>query len=344
MAHPQDTAVGAPYGVRFAGRTVLVTGAYGLLGSRLSAALVDRGARVLVVRRRPRPTSALVLEGTEGRCTVLEGDLLDEAFVERAVAAHGVDTVLHLAAQPIVDVADRSPRATLESNVAGTWNVLEACRLAGVARTVVAASVQAYGPSDVVPYTEDLPLRATHPYDVSKAAADLIARSYWTTYGLPVAVTRFASVYGGGDQHTSRLVPGAIAAVLAGRAPALRSDGSPERDLLYVEDAVDAYLAICDLLDVTDGPPGRGEAFVAGGGTPHRVVDVVRLICRLAGRPDLEPEVRGTGRPGGTIDRRWVDASRLRGLTGWEPRVGLEDGLRRTIDWYRAHPGGLAPA
>lgn len=344
MARQPDTAVGAPFGSAFGDRTVLVTGAYGLLGSWLCAALVERGARVLVVRRRARPTSALVLMGTEARCTVVEGDLLDEVFVERAVAEHRVDTVLHLAAQPIVDVANRSPRATLESNVRGTWNVLEACRLHEVRRVVVAASVQAYGPSDVVPYTEDLPLRATHPYDVSKAAADLIARSYWATYGVPVAVTRFASIYGGGDQHPSRLVPGAIAAVLAGEAPSLRSDGTPERDLLYVGDAVDAYLAISDLLDATDGPPGRGEAFVAGGGTPHRVLDVVRLICALAGRPDLEPSVAPAVAPGADIDRQWVDASRLRGLTGWEPRVTLEDGLRRTIDWYRAHPQSLPGA
>lgn len=330
------------HGAAFAGRTVLVTGGYGLLGSALCRMLVDRRAEVVVVRRGARPGSALVLEGTERRCAVVTGDLLDAAFVASVVRERGVDSVMHLAAQPIVDVADRSPLATFESNVRGTWNVLEAARMGGVRRVVVAASVQAYGPSDVVPYTEDLPLRASHPYDASKAAADIIARSYWSSYGVPVAVTRFASIYGGGDHHLSRLVPGAIAAVLRGESPVVRSDGRPERDLLHVDDAAAAYLAISDLLDTTEGPPGRGCAFVAGGGTPHRVIDVARRICVLAGRPDLEPSVMGAGSAGAAIDRQWVDSSRLRELTGWAPQVSLDEGLRRTLAWYRAHPESLA--
>jgi CDP-glucose 4,6-dehydratase len=166
----------------------------------------------------------------------------------------------------------------------------------------------------------------------------MIARSYWHTFGLPVAVTRFANLYGGGDLNRSRLIPEAIGAVLAGRAPVIRSDGSPERDFLYIEDAVEAYLQLADALDRDDA---RGEAFNAGGGQPHAVRDVVARICVLAGT-DVEPDVRGSGTPDGEIDRQYVDPTKLRSLTGWEPRVDLDEGLRRTIDWYRAHPQALA--
>ena len=197
---------------------------------------------------------------------------------------------------------------------------------------IVASSDKAYGRHTELPYHEHFALQPTYPYDVSKAATDLLARSYWHTWQLPVAVTRFANLYGGGDTNGSRLVPEAVTAALAGRPPVVRSDGSPERDFLYVEDAVAAYLALWEALGRGEG---RGEAFNAGGGSPHRVLDVVQLICRLAGT-GVEPDVRGAGTPAGEIDRQWVDCSKLRELTGWEPRVGLEDGLRRTIEWYRA--------
>lgn len=331
-----ETLVSPPYGAAFEGRRVLVTGAYGMIGAWLSRALLDRGASVVVLRRRARPGSALVLEGTEQRCTVVHGDLLDAELIERTVAEQEVDSVMHLAAQAIVGKANRSPRSTFESNVRGTWNVLEACRIHGVQRTIVASSDKAYGASEVLPYTEELPLRPAYPYDASKAAADIIARSYSNAFGLPVAVTRFANFYGGGDSNRSRLVPEAIAAVLEGRAPIVRSDGSAERDFLYVDDAVEAYLAIADLLDA-----GERGAFNAGGGRPHRVLDVVRAVCVAGGRPDLQPDVRGEGTPAGEIDRQWLDFSRLRELSGWEPRIGLEEGLTRAIEWYRRNPQSL---
>jgi CDP-glucose 4,6-dehydratase len=317
---------------------VLVTGAYGLLGGWLTAALVEGGARVTVVRRDEQPRSALVLTGLEASVDVVHGDICTDGLVERALAEYEVDTVFHLAAQTIVPTANRSPTSTFDTNIRGTWTLLEACRRHGAERVVVASSDKAYGPHDELPYREDFALRAVYPYDVSKAATDLIARSYWHTWELPVAVTRFANLYGGGDVNGSRLVPEAVAAALAGRAPVVRSDGSPERDFLYVEDAVAAYLAIAAALGRGEA---RGEAFNAGGGRPHRVLDVVRLICRLAGT-EIEPDVRGQGTPAGEIDRQWVDATKLRTLTGWEPRVELEDGLRRTIAWYRAHPAALA--
>jgi CDP-glucose 4,6-dehydratase len=277
--------------------------------------------------------------GLADRVSVIHGDVATEGVVARAVSEYEIDTVFHLAAQTLVPTANRSPLSTFETNVRGTWLTLEACRLDdGVQRVVLASSDKAYGPHAQLPYTETHALQARYPYDASKVAADVIARSYWHTWQLPVAVTRFANLYGGGDYNASRLVPEAVLAALAGRAPVVRSDGSPERDFLYVEDAVAAYLAIASALGTRAQPgPAAGEAFNAGGGEPHRVLDVVRLICRLADS-GVEPDVRGTGTPAGEIDRQWVDHSKLTQMTGWEPTVALEDGLRRTLAWYREHP------
>jgi CDP-glucose 4,6-dehydratase len=315
------------------GRSVLVTGAHGLLGSWLVKGLLERGARVVAIRRDEPAVSGLALLGLADRVDVVHGDIATEGLVARALNEYEVDSVFHLAAQTLVGTANHAPLSTFETNIRGTWLVLEACRLHGAERVVVASSDKAYGPHPDLPYREEMALRPVYPYDVSKAAADLLARSYWHTFGLPVAVTRFANLYGGADTNRSRLVPEAVCAALAGRAPVVRSDGSPERDFLYVEDAVRAYLAIWDVL----GSEGaRGEAFNAGGGSPHRVGDMVALICRLAGS-EVEPDIRGRGVPHAEIDRQWVDSSKLRELTGWEPQLSLEDGLRRTIDWYRDH-------
>lgn len=319
-------------------RTVFVTGAYGMLGSWIVKALLARGDRVVVLKRDHVSRSALALEGSEERCAVVQGDLVDLATIERAIGEYECDTVLHLAAQTIVGTANRSPLSTFEANVKGTWNVMEACRLQNVARVVVAASDKAYGAHETLPYTEDLALQPRYPYDVSKACTDLIARSYFHTYGVPVAVTRFANIYGGGDLNPSRLVPELVASVLAGRAPVIRSDGSPERDFLYAEDAADAYLAICDALDA--GAAG-GEAFNAGGDAPHSVREVVELLVDVTGS-EVVPEFRGDGVPEGEIDRQYVDSTKLRTMTGWAPQVGLREGLQRTVDWYREHPGALA--
>jgi CDP-glucose 4,6-dehydratase len=315
------------------GRSVLVTGAYGLLGSWLVKTLLEGGARVTVIRRDNPARSALTLMGLGEKVDVVHGDICTEGLTERALAEYEVDTVFHLAAQTLVPTANRSPLSTFETNMRGTWLLLEACRHHGAERVIVAASDKAYGPSTDLPYRETHPLAPLYPYDVSKAATDLLTRSYWHTWQLPVAVTRFANLYGGGDLNGSRLIPEAVTAALAGRRPIVRSDGSPERDFLYVEDAVGAYLAIWSALGRGEG---RGEAFNAGGGSPHRVLDVVELICRLAGT-EVTPDIRGAGTPAGEIDRQWVDYGKLHGLTGWEPQVALEEGLARTLEWYRQH-------
>jgi CDP-glucose 4,6-dehydratase len=325
--------------------TALVTGGHGFAASWLVKALLRRGDRVRILDR-PDPrltdvgtprTSGLRLHGIADEVELFEADLRDADGIRGAV--EGVDSVFHLAAQTIVGNARANPRDTFEVNVLGTWNVLEACREQGVARVVFASSDKAYGASEELPYREDFPLRALHTYDASKAAADILARSYWHSHEVPVAVTRFANLYGGGDLNFSRLIPEAVSAVLDGRRPVIRSDGTPERDFLYVEDAADAYLAISEGLD--DGS-ARGEAFNAGGGEPHSVADVLRLIAEVAGT-DLEPDIRGSGNPEGEIDRQYVDSSKLREATGWEPGTDLREGLRRTIEWYREHPEARAP-
>lgn len=318
---------------------ILVSGAHGFVGSHLARALLEQGDSVRVLDR-PAPRladvggerrSGLDLLGIRDEVELVEADLRDADAVAKAV--EGADSVFHLAAQTIVGVARRSPLETFEVNVQGAWNVFEACRTHGVARVVFASSDKAYGPSPELPYREDFPLRPAYPYDASKAAADTIARSYANAYGLPLAVTRFANVYGGGDLNFSRLIPEATVAVLEGRPPVIRSDGSPERDFLHVDDAISAYLAIAGALE--DG--AAGEAFNAGGERPHSVREVVELIA-AAGSGGIEPDFQGTGNPEGEIDRQFVDSTKLRELTGWRPGVALADGLRRTLEWYREHP------
>jgi len=290
-------------------------------------------------RDRAQP-SGLALQEIEGEVVDVVGDLRDGGLLERVLREHSVETVYHLAAQAIVGEANKSPVPTFEANIEGTWTLLEACRQAGADRAVVASSDKAYGPHEELPYTEDAPLQPTYPYDVSKAAADLIARSYWHTFGLPVAVTRFANIYGGGDLNFSRLVPEAVTAVLDDRRPVIRSDGSPERDFLYVEDVARAYIAIDSAL--VEGR-GRGEAFNAGWGRPNSVLEVVRMVCEVSG-VEVEPDIRGEGNPEGEIDRQYLDSTKIREVTGWEPQVDLREGLSRTLDWYRAHPEARSEA
>ena len=319
----------------------LVTGGRGFVGGWLAKALLDRGDTVVSFDRRrtsERP-SAIGMLGIEGDLIQVEADLTDADQVAGVLAEHDVDTVFHLAAETIVGTVQASPVQGFESNVRGTWTLLQACSERGIERVVFASSDKAYGAHDELPYREEYALQPTAPYEASKAAADLIARSYWHSYGLPVAVTRFANIYGGGDLNFSRLIPEAVSAAIQGRAPVLRSDGSPERDFLYVEDAAAAYLAIADGLDRDEV---RGEAFNAGGGRSYRVGDVVAMIAKLSGT-GVEPDVQGEGNPEGEIDRQYVDPTKLRERLGWEPAVGLEEGLRRTIVWYREHPESLAP-
>ncbi len=320
--------------------TSLVTGGQGFIGGHLVRALLDRGDEVTVLDLRGAPGRALEIHGLTGEVRFLEGDVADPTVVHRAIreagnASGAPDSVFHLAAQTLVGPAAEDPIATFRANVQGTWVLLEAARQAGVGAVVVASSDKAYGPSDALPYREADELKPAAPYEASKAAADVITRSYWPAFGLPVGVTRLANVYGGGDLNGSRLVPEAVNACLEGRAPLIRSDGSPERDYLHVSDAAAAYLAIEGL--VNDGP-GRGEALNAGTGEPHSVRKVVELIAAEAARTGaepVEPRYLGDGVPEGEIDRQYVDASRLAELSGWKPKLNLAEGITEAVAWYR---------
>jgi CDP-glucose 4,6-dehydratase len=312
----------------------LVTGGSGFVASHLARALLERGDAVTVFDRSSRPVSGLTLQRIATEVDLVQGDLRDGELIGGVLSSGRFDSVFHLAAQTLVGPAMADPSDTFDANVRGTWTLLEGCRRAEVPALIVASSDKAYGPSDELPYREDMPLRPASPYEASKAAADAVSLSYRRAFGLPVAVTRFANIYGGGDLNFSRLVPEAVTAVLDGRRPVIRSDGSPQRDFLYVDDAVAAYLAIEDAVGA--GGPAAGEALNAGGEQPHSVAEVVTLIGELA-ETGVEPDIRGSGNPAGEIDRQFVDSSKLREMTGWRPEVDLRDGLARTIEWYRDH-------
>jgi CDP-glucose 4,6-dehydratase len=319
-------------------KPILVTGAQGFIGSWLVSRLLEEGARVVVLRRDIPAESRFGVEGLEKRCDVVLGDLVDYESLVRSLNEYEVKAVFHLGAQTIVGTANRSPLSTYETNIRGTYLLLEACRAVGVVgdgieRVVVASSDKAYGSHDDLPYSEDFALQPRYPYDVSKAATDMIARSYAVTYGLPVAVTRLANVYGGGDFNFSRIVPDTARALVRGDRPVIRSDGTPERDYIYAPDAVDAYLAIARSLD---DPAMHGRAWNAGAGRPYSVKEIVSRLVAVSGR-EVEPDIQGEGTPHGEIDRQFLDSSRIRDELGWEPHWELDDGLRETWTWYERH-------
>jgi CDP-glucose 4,6-dehydratase len=313
-------------------RAVLVTGATGLLGGWLVEALLGRGAHVVGLVRDSIPRSRLVAERVIDRIDVAWGDVTDYACVERVLAEFEIECVFHLAAQTIVGIANRSPLSTFDTNVRGTWNVLEASRRQPtVRRVVVASSDKAYGEQERLPYEEATPLQGRHPYDVSKSAADLIAQSYWTSFGLRVATIRCGNLFGGGDLNWNRLVPGTIRSVLRDSPPVIRSSGRLIRDYIYVEDAVDAYLAVADALAESEALAGQG--INVSYGEPRSVVELVEHILGLMGRPDLQPTILGEA--SNEIADQYLDATRARKVLGWTPRVTLDEGLARTIAWYR---------
>jgi len=312
-------------------RPVFVTGCTGILGSWLTIALVDAGAAVTGLIRDAVPFSHLRRSGYQDRIRVVRGDVTDYELIERALNEYEIDTVFHLAAQTIVPIANRVPLSTFETNIRGTWTVLEAARrVPKIERVIVASSDKAYGAHENLPYTEDIALRGCYPYDVSKACADRIARTYYVTYGLPVAVTRCANLFGGGDLNWSRLVPGTVRSVLRGRRPEIRSDGTLLRDFLYIPDAVAGYLR---LAEHTDTPGVSGEAFNFGMDDPKSVIEIVQTIIDVSDRTTLQPLVLGKAK--NEIRDQYLDSSKARSLLSWEPEYSLREGLQETLSWYR---------
>ena len=312
-------------------KSVLITGCTGLLGSWLSQALLAQGAHVVGLIRDGVAQSQLIRTGLIEQIDVVYGDIVDFHLLERLLAEYQVDTIYHLAAQTIVGIANRAPLATFEANVRGTWMVLEAARRSpAIQRVVVASSNHAYGEQPaLLPYTEEVSLLGQHPYDVSKSCADLIARSYAHSYGLPVAVTRCANLYGGGDLNWNRIVPGTIRNLFYGQAPIIRSDGRAKRDYIYVEDVVRGYLLIGQQLN---RPEVRGEAFNFGAETAVSALDIVNTIIHLSNHPHLQPIIRNEA--SNEIQDQYLCSDKAGRILGWEPQHTLESGLHQTLAWY----------
>jgi CDP-glucose 4,6-dehydratase len=330
---PAEVTIGTETTFPWKDRRVLVTGATGLLGGHLVEALLERGAEVVCLVRDWEPRARTVEEGWIDRATMIRGELEDLRVLERAVGEPEIDTVFHLGAQAIVGTASRHPVSTFESNVRGTWNILEACRRAGprVERIVVASSDKAYGEHASLPYTEETPLSGRSPYDASKAAADTITTSYHHAYRLPVAIARCGNLFGPGDLNWNRLVPGTIRSVIRGERPVVRSDGACVRDWLYVRDAVEAYLALAARADEAGV---AGEAFNFGAERPMSVMEVVAVILQIAGRQDLRPTILAQAED--EIRRQFLDCTKARTLLAWRTTRPFEEAMAETWAWYAA--------
>lgn len=311
---------------------IFVSGATGIVGSWLCAELLNRGAHVVALVKDFDPQSELIRTGNINRLTVVNGVLEDFWAIERAINEHDIQIVIHLGAQAIVGSALRSPLPTFETNIRGTYNLLEACRMhAGqVSSIVVASSDKAYGHHDMLPYTEDAPLAGRNPYDVSKTCGDMLAQSYFHTYGLPVGIARCGNIYGGGDFNWSRIVPATIRSYFFEQRPVIRSDGTFVRDYLYVEDAVDGYLRLAERLN-QDGI--TGQAFNFGNESPVTVLELVSEIQDLMESQHMDPEILGIAEA--EIHSQYLSADKARRLLNWNPANDLRSGLAETISWYR---------
>jgi len=316
-------------------QNVLVTGGNGFIGGALSRELIERGANVVIIVRDWPRLGTLNLLGIEGKVTIVKGSVGDLEFINRVLIEYEIETVFHLAAQSIVKIANTSPLSTFESNIKGTWNVLEACRhFPKIKRIVIASSDKAYGEQEQLPYVEEMPLLGLSPYEASKACADILARSFHNTYGLPVAVTRCANTYGGGDLNFSRIVPATVLSTFKGKKPIIWNKGSSMRDFIYIDDATRAYLLLAQALDRKEV---QGRAYNFGSNNPVVVIDLINLILSLAGRSDLKPIVLLNNEISKEINKQFMSFDRAKKELGWEPKWRIEEGLKQTISWYREH-------
>jgi len=312
-------------------KNVFVTGCTGLLGSWLVKDLVEKGANVTGLIRDWVPKSNLILQDSINKINTVRGDINDYYLMERILNEYEIDTVFHLAAQTIVSIANRNPMSTFETNIKGTWNILEACRRnPTVKRVIVASSDKAYGEHEILPYKEDAPLKGSHPYDVSKSCADLLAFAYHNTYELPVCITRCGNFYGGGDLNFNRIVPGTIRSILSNERPIIRSDGTFIRDYIFIRDAVNAYLFLAEKMDELDI---HGEAFNFSNEIQLTVLELTNDILRIMDLTDLKPVVLNEVK--GEIKHQYLSAAKAKNILGWSPTYTVEEGLKETIDWYK---------
>jgi CDP-glucose 4,6-dehydratase len=312
-------------------RPVFVTGATGLLGSWLTKRLIEKGASVVCLIRDWVPQSELVRNGLLEKVNVVRGDVTNREIIERALGEYEVQTVFHLAAQTIVGIANRNPVSTFESNIQGTWNLLEASRRSPmVSAIVVASSDKAYGTHAALPYGEDMALQGRHPYDVSKSCTDLLSQAYAATYELPVGITRCGNFYGGGDLNWNRVVPGTIRSILRNERPIIRSDGQYIRDYFYVEDGAAAYMLLAERL--TADRRLRGMAFNFSNEIQITVLQLVeKILCKMNSK--LKPEIKNEA--SNEVRHQYLSAERARQMLNWAPEFTLDEGLDRTIAWYR---------
>jgi CDP-glucose 4,6-dehydratase len=311
-------------------RPVFVTGATGLVGNWVVRRLQQAGADVVCLVRDWVPQSELVRSGLIRKVKVVRGDIRESGTLERTLGEYEIDTVIHLAAQTIVTIANRNPISTFETNIAGTWNLLEACRRSQkVKQIVVASSDKAYGDQETMPYDETTPLQGEHPYDVSKSAADLIAHSYAKSFDLPVVITRCGNFYGGGDLNWNRVIPGTVRSILRRQNPIIRSDGEYIRDYFYVEDGAAAYMLLAEKL--AGRPELKGEAFNFSNEVQVSVREIVERISREM-KSDLAPDIRNEVT--NEIRHQYLSADKARLELGWKPMFTLDEGLHKTIEWY----------
>jgi CDP-glucose 4,6-dehydratase len=312
-------------------RPTFVTGGTGLVGNWLIRRLIDAGAEIVCIVRDWVPQSEIVRTGLIEQVKVVRGDIRDRELLERILGEYEIDTIIHLAAQTIVTIANNNPISTFETNIAGTWNLLEACRRSpSVKQIVVASSDKAYGDQEVLPYDENTPLRGQHPYDVSKSAADLIAKTYAVTYDLPVAITRCGNFFGGGDLNWNRIVPGTIRSILRRQSPIIRSDGNFVRDYFYVEDGAAAYMLLAE--NLAKHPELKGEAFNFSYGNKMTVLELTKRILALMDSK-FEPKILNAA--DNEIRTQLLNADKARTILKWSPLFSLEQGLDKTIAWYR---------
>jgi CDP-glucose 4,6-dehydratase len=313
-------------------KRVLITGATGLVGSWLIKSLTDKNAYVVALIRDADPQSNFFRENLAPYTTIVNGALENLYALERAINEHEVDTVFHLGAQTIVGTALRNPLPTFEANIRGTYNLLECCRLhrSLVKRIVIASSDKAYGSSPQLPYTEEMPLKGEHPYDVSKSCTDLLALSYYHTYQLPIGIARCGNIYGGGDLNWSRIIPGTIKKLYNREAPEIRSNGLFTRDYIYVKDVVLAYLELAEQLNRESI---QGEAFNFGPNQPYTVLDIVNRIQLIMGLSDIRPKILNQAQA--EIKDQTLSSKKALELLSWEPTYSLNDGLKETIEWYK---------
>lgn len=311
-------------------KNVLVTGCTGLLGSWLTKSLVEKEANVVGLIRDLVPRSNLNCSGFNDKINIVRGELEDYFLLERTLNEYEIEAVFHLGAQTIVTIANRNPISTFDTNIKGTWNLLEACRRSPlVGKIVFASSDKAYGAQSKLPYSENTPLEGRHPYDVSKSCADLICRSYYETYHLPVCVTRCGNFYGGGDLNFNRIIPGTIRSIINNENPIIRSDGTFIRDYFYIEDGVDAYLTLAEKMD---NKKIQGEAFNFSNDEPFNVVEIVNKVLKVMGS-ELEPVILNEA--SNEIEAQYLSSEKARNMLDWEPLYNTEEGLKRTVAWYR---------